>query len=298
VYCLNTSTGALLWRYATGDRVVSTGALADGRLFIGSEDSRVYGLNAFSGAQLWNFTTGGFVLGSPAVAFGNVFVGSLDSYVYCLNASTGTQKWSYQTGDFVESSPAVTDEYLFVGSYDGHVYCLRTADGQHVFNFTTPGGSVTASPAIADGIVYVGSTNGHLYAFGAAASHYAVEYGGQSFDVDIVSNSMLSAFTFDQAMKTLSFNVTGDPGTRGVCAVTFPVTLLAGPYACRLNDTFITPEDNSNATHTALAFLYDHSTHTLEIIGTTVIPEFPTPLTMGFLLLILTAATGLVKRLR
>jgi outer membrane protein assembly factor BamB len=286
VYCLNASTGAQLWNYTTGDDVLSTPAVVDGRVYIGSDDYHVYCLNASTGAQLWNYTTGSYVGSSPAVANGRVYVGSYDANVYCLNASTGTLIWSYPTGNYVVSSPAVTDTYLFIGSRNGKVYCLNTSDGSHIWNYTTAG-MVFSSPAIANGIVYIGSNDGSVYAFGMLASLYEVAPDGYQFDVEVVSNSRLSAFTFDQPSKTLSFNLTGDPGTTGVCAVTFPTFLLGGPYVCQLDGALITPEIITNATHTTLAFNYPHSTRTLEVIGTTVIPEYPSLLAALLPLLVL-----------
>jgi hypothetical protein len=61
---------------------------------------------------------------SPAVADGKVYVGSEDGCVYCLNASTGEKIWSYTTGGNVNSSPAVADGKVYVGSYDYNVYAF------------------------------------------------------------------------------------------------------------------------------------------------------------------------------
>ena len=47
------------------------------------------------------------VIPSPAVANGVVYVGSEDGLVYALNAATGTELWSFTTGQIVLSSPAV-----------------------------------------------------------------------------------------------------------------------------------------------------------------------------------------------
>jgi hypothetical protein len=246
-----------------------------------------------------DFTTGHFVYSSPAVADGRVFIGSYDANVYCLDALTGTPLWNFTTGDWVASSPAVADGLLFVGSFDHTFYCLNTSDGRHIWNYTT-GDMISASPAVANSIVYVGSLDGVVYAFGMLPYRYVVEPDGYRFDVEVVSNSNVSAFTFDQAMKTLSVNVTGDAGTDGVCAVTFPTALLGGPYVCLLNGTLITPEVVTNATHTTLAFTYAHSTHTLEVIGTTVIPEYPTLLAplLPFLVLAATLLHTLGRRRR
>ena len=49
----------------------------------------MYALNASTGAKLWSYTTGNSVLCSPAVANGVVYIGSDDGFLYALNASTG-----------------------------------------------------------------------------------------------------------------------------------------------------------------------------------------------------------------
>ena len=77
---------------------------------------------------LWSYTTSGGVQSSPAVSDGRVYVGSEDSKVYCLNASTGSLIWSYTTGNLVWSSPAVSDGRVYVGSYDSKVYAFGSHD--------------------------------------------------------------------------------------------------------------------------------------------------------------------------
>ncbi len=117
---------------------------------------------------IWTYTTGSIVLSSPAVADGKVYVGSHDNNVYCLNASTGVHIWNYATGNSVStSSPAVADGKVYVGSYDYNVYCLNASTGAYIWSYTT-GSHVSSSPAVADGKVYVGSFDNNVYAFGPA----------------------------------------------------------------------------------------------------------------------------------
>ena len=61
---------------------------------------------------------------SMAVADGYVYFGCYDHKVYCLNASTGDKIWNYTTGNTVESCPSVANGYVYVGSWDGNIYCL------------------------------------------------------------------------------------------------------------------------------------------------------------------------------
>jgi outer membrane protein assembly factor BamB len=78
----------LKWSYATADQVDPSPAVANGVVYVGSEDSKVYALKASTGAKLWSYTTENGVYSSPAVANGVVYIGSRDGNVYALNAGT------------------------------------------------------------------------------------------------------------------------------------------------------------------------------------------------------------------
>jgi outer membrane protein assembly factor BamB len=71
----------------------------------------------------WSTTTGNS-FSSPAVANGVVYVGSFDHKVYALDASTGAVDWSTTTGNAVFSSPAVANGVVYVGSFDQKVYAF------------------------------------------------------------------------------------------------------------------------------------------------------------------------------
>jgi len=168
VYALNASTGAKLWSYTTGGQVDSSPAVANGVVYVGSFDDKVYALNASTGALKWSYTTGNAVYSSPAVANGVVYVGSYDDNVYALNASTGAKLWSYTTGGRVGSSPAVANGVVYVGSYDDKVYALNASTGALLWSYATGGDAVVSSPAVANGVVYVGSTDDRFYALNAS----------------------------------------------------------------------------------------------------------------------------------
>jgi outer membrane protein assembly factor BamB len=170
------NTNRTLWKYTTGYWVESSPVSADGVVFVGSDDAKVYALNASTGALLWSYTTGGYVYSSPAVASGVVYVGSLDDKVYALNASTGAYKWSYKTGNWVASSPAVASGIVYVGSTDGKVYALNAATGAYVWSYATGGSMFYTSPAVADGRVYVGSYDRKVYALNAVTGAYVWSY--------------------------------------------------------------------------------------------------------------------------
>jgi outer membrane protein assembly factor BamB len=63
------------------DFYLSSPVVAEGTVFFGSGDSNVYALSTASGALKWKFKTGEVVHASPAFADGTVFVGGWDALV-------------------------------------------------------------------------------------------------------------------------------------------------------------------------------------------------------------------------
>jgi eukaryotic-like serine/threonine-protein kinase len=156
VYGLNAATGRIVWMTPTKDIIYSSPAVANGVVYVGSADSKVYALNASSGHILWTFPTGGGVNSSPAVVDGVVYVGSADSKVYALNASSGHVLWTFPTGGGVNSSPAVVDGVVYVGSFDSKVYAIDASSGKLIWAVPVAGG-IFDSPAVDNGIVYIGT---------------------------------------------------------------------------------------------------------------------------------------------
>ena len=159
LYCLNATTGDLVWNFTTGNFIDSSPAIADGYIYVGSDDNNLYCLNQTTGGFIWSYTTGDPVDSSPAVARGYVYVGSDDNKFYCLNASTGSFIWSYTTGDSVYSSPAIVGDSVYVGSTDNTFYCFTTIPNSPSTNTSIPSSNITNYspnlffPLIAIGIV-------------------------------------------------------------------------------------------------------------------------------------------------
>ena len=101
---ISTTNGLLNWRYTTGDAVLSSPAVANGIVYIGSNDSNIYALNATTGAKVWSFRTGSAVNSNPTVATGSSMWG-VTITTSALDARTGVKVWSYKTGDNVFSFP-------------------------------------------------------------------------------------------------------------------------------------------------------------------------------------------------
>jgi len=125
--CLDEATGAEVWTKDIGGWSTSTPAVHGGRVFIGSDDGRLYALDAATGVADWYFQTGGPVWSAPAVADGKVFIGSLDHTLYAVDEGDGSILWSYYTGaSRMYSSPAVADGNVFIGNENGKVYAFAS----------------------------------------------------------------------------------------------------------------------------------------------------------------------------
>jgi len=99
------ATAALKWSYTTGGEVSSSPAIgADGTVYVGSYDDKLYAFNP-DGSLKWFYTTGADVTCSPAIgADGTVYVGSNDGKLYAINPD-GSPKWAYTAGGYVAFLP-------------------------------------------------------------------------------------------------------------------------------------------------------------------------------------------------
>jgi len=174
IYSVNAGTGALNWKYKTGDVVHASPAIADGTLYIGSWDSYFYALDAASGQERWKFKTGEDqdihnqvgIQSSAAVAGGMVYFGCRDSHLYALDARTGEKKWAYSgNGSWVISSPAVKNGKVYFDTSDTSLVIEADAkSGAVLHSFNLNHWYLYSSPAIAGNFMYVGSTQGKLVA--------------------------------------------------------------------------------------------------------------------------------------
>jgi outer membrane protein assembly factor BamB len=313
LYALN-DTGTLpskKWDFQTSGQIRSTPLVADGKVFFGSyyTDHSIFAVDKTSGQLIWKFTvTGGYNLdNAPAFSDGLVFFTASNSKAYALysNATSGLnytendptiQLWSQTLGSSPKE-PAVADSKVFT-SAGNTLYALNITNGQIIWFYTFA--STAYDPIVADGRVFVPHYYG-ITCFGdpfpPVTYHYAVNAGGQNWDIMLVINATPGALNSSGLMtlKKLAYTLQGISGTTGTSNITIPNALLGGPYTVTVDGGL--PNDppgviiSTNGTHSSLYFAYGHSTHTVEIIGTTVVPEFPTTNLLTILIFATTAAS-------
>ena len=61
----------------------------------------------------------------PVIANGVVYIGARDSRIYAIDVPSKKKVWSYETQGFVDAAPAISDGLLYVTSHDGYVYAFE-----------------------------------------------------------------------------------------------------------------------------------------------------------------------------
>jgi eukaryotic-like serine/threonine-protein kinase len=161
---------ALRWQFKTKGAVESSPVIAEGRVFIGSNDGRVYALDVKTGRRLWDFKTpeDDAVLAPPLYHGGVVYIGATDGWLYALDARTGEAKWKYQTDDKIIGAANVipatngSGDWIIVGSYDGALHCVDAGTGKKVWTLET-GNYINGAPAVLDGQVIFGGCDALMH---------------------------------------------------------------------------------------------------------------------------------------
>src|SRR6266496_1382307 len=165
----NVSRLVRYWAASTSAAIASSPVVANGLVYIGSNDYNLYAFDATTSIQRWKAHTGNEIHSSPAIAHGVVYIGSNDSILYAFYASSGNPFWKVPTGGPIDSSPTIANGIVYVGSDDYNLYALDATASTQRWTPTSPTRyAINSSPAIANGIVYISTAEAKLYAFDAA----------------------------------------------------------------------------------------------------------------------------------
>ena len=153
---------------------------------------------------------------------------------------------------------------------------------------------------VGDALYTIDANNTDRYPFMGPITFFdAGTWNGTAYFVNVVSNSTVSNFHFNpEEGAYLRFTVAGESETIGFCRVTIPKSLLwvengwnVSVDGKPLNHTII-PDEN----YTYLYFTYNHTTQTITIQGTHVIPEFPSAIVLSLFLILSAVAAALLKK--
>jgi len=166
---------AAYWKFDAGAKINSGLALVGDVLIFDTFGKQVIALDARNGSVLWRTNTDNIMMSSPAVSNGVIFVGSGDSghpgsarqsfayatdaqgnaenfwgrpegdHVIALDAATGQKRWQYRTLGEDMPSMGVADGVVVFANGDGHAYGLRASSGDALWRTDLPGIATMAS---------------------------------------------------------------------------------------------------------------------------------------------------------
>jgi outer membrane protein assembly factor BamB len=153
------------------DFFLSSPTIAQNTVYLGSGDGYVYALDADSGALRWKFRTGNVVHASPAIANDTIYIGSWDSFFYALDAKSGAVRWRFKTGEDpkisnqvgIQSSAVIADGLVYFGCRDSQLYALDASTGEKRWAFDNKGSWVISTPIVKDGVVYFATSDSGLF---------------------------------------------------------------------------------------------------------------------------------------
>ena len=127
LYAINLVDGSQVFKVVLPKGVVSSPAIAaDGTVYVGCLDGKLYALNGNTGELRWAFSSGAyFVLGSPSIdGFGRIFFGDSDGVMHSVSP-WGGEIWSFLAQSNISSAPVIAqDGTLYVTSYDSTLYAI------------------------------------------------------------------------------------------------------------------------------------------------------------------------------
>lgn len=165
MYCLDSATGAMKWRYPQdqplGSTIFASPAVADGMVYFGAGDGKLYAVQASSGTYAWAFDTKSNIGSSPTVADGIVYFGSSDGRVWAVDTKTHetvpTWKGGVKTSDEITGAPAVANGMVYALSLDQQLHAIGCATGKERYVTRVPATVLRLSPVVVGDYIYIGN---------------------------------------------------------------------------------------------------------------------------------------------
>ncbi|MGB2695911.1 MAG: PQQ-binding-like beta-propeller repeat protein [Dehalococcoidia bacterium] len=106
-----------------------------GLIYLGGFDNKLRGIDMGTHKERWEIKADNWFWTRPLLANGVVYAGSLDGRVYAVDAATGDPAWPapFETLAEIHSAPVLVGDVLLIIDRDGNVYGISAADGTPAF---------------------------------------------------------------------------------------------------------------------------------------------------------------------
>jgi outer membrane protein assembly factor BamB len=164
---LDAETGNELWRNEKDEMFLGL-SVANGLIYVGNWDRKLYAFDQLTGEEKWSFTGGGLFWSAPAATDDAVYAGS-DQTVNALDPQSGELLWSFEAQSQSTSEPLIAGGVVYVSDSSHefprgprHLYALDAATGEELWAFET-NSTFLPAPALGENTIYVTST-GEVFA--------------------------------------------------------------------------------------------------------------------------------------
>lgn len=231
----------LAWRFDTGNEILASPVVADGKVFVTNRAGFLYAVDASNGQQLWRIELGKYVIRTtPTYRDGTLYlVAGFDALA--LDARTGEQRWKTNIRYAGTASPTVTGTAMYVVSQEGWLYAFSTEDGTELWKLSTDGISF-GSPSVRGDRLVIGTDKGVVIGLNPETGHAAWKrtmpspiYTTPVLDGDtawvVTDDGLLRGLDLDTGEDRFSLETTSDltPTTSG--AVIYVPSEDGGLYA-------------------------------------------------------------------
>jgi outer membrane protein assembly factor BamB len=128
VLAYRASDGALMWRQDLDALTHAPVAIADNRVYVPMQDSRIIALQVDTGEPVWEHRLGGPPNDILATS-DFVYAGSTDNFFYALRVRDGTIAWRWPTGGDVVGLPVADQRLVYFVSFDNVLRALDKNTG-------------------------------------------------------------------------------------------------------------------------------------------------------------------------
>jgi outer membrane protein assembly factor BamB len=192
----------------TGETVYATNGLGD-----------VVALKAADGTEIWRKRPGGPLRGAPTLANGNLYVVSQDNQLFVMSQETGDTSWTASAslesqGVFGVAAPASAQGTVIAGFSSGELNAYRYENGRSLWSDVLSRSSMTTSvsslsdidaePVIDQGRVYAVGQGGRMVAMDIATGNRMWEQNIAGISTPWVAGEWLFVVTDDARLLCLS----------------------------------------------------------------------------------------------
>lgn len=189
------ASGGKLWSFPMDGYSVGTPSYSGGTFYAGTTNGTVYAVSE-AGTQSWKAHVGSAILSTPAIAYGRVFVTTTGGNLVILNSTDGTLLASYSASSSITSSPIISSNgVVYFGDTLGDVFAVDATTGSLDWT-TNAGSPIVSSPLLLDGELFVFDQGGTLHVFGSPPAVTTSSTTTQTLTTTMVSTASVTYTTF------------------------------------------------------------------------------------------------------